>query len=192
MIRPAMLAFLRVARARVWPRASVVVMAITTAMVIARKTIDVSCARRIFHPGIIVLVIVRIGQLLIIGCAVAAAFAPVSSETIERAYSTTVYPKIQAAVTSVSNAVSFALFDVITVIAVVAVILSAFVAVGRARAERSARPLGTWGLSLCTAAALAYLLFLGVWGLNYRRVPMADRLVLSTGPPSTEQVVKLD
>ena len=135
--------------------------------------------------------IVRVGQLLIIGCAVGAAFAPVSSETIERAYSTTVYPKIQAAVTPVSNAVSFALFDVITVIAVVVVIVSAFVAVGRARATRSGRPLGAWFLSLCTAAAAAYLVFLGVWGLNYRRVPMADRLVLSTEPPSTEQVVTL-
>jgi hypothetical protein len=106
-------------------------MAITTVAVTARKTIAVSCARRIFHPGIIVLVIVRVGQMLLIGSAVAAAVAPVSSDTIERVYSTTIYPKIQATVTPVSNAVSFALFDVITVIAVVALIVSAVLAVGR-------------------------------------------------------------
>ena len=135
--------------------------------------------------------IVRVGQAVIIGCAVAAAFAPVGSDTIERAYSTTIYPKIQAAVTPVSNAVSFALFDMITVIAAVVLIMSAVLAVGRARAMRSVRPLGAWFLSLCTAAAVAYLVFLGMWGLNYRRVPMAERLVLATAPPSTEQVVKL-
>lgn len=165
--------------------------AITTWRSPPRKTIEVSRGRRIFHPGIIVFVIVRVGQLVIIGCAVAAAFAPVSSETIERVYSTSVYPKIQAAVTPVSNAVSFALFDVITVLAVVVLLVSAVLAVRRARAVRSLRPLGAWFLSLCTAAAVAYLVFLGVWGLNYRRVPMAERLMLTTAAPSTEQVVTL-
>src|SRR5688572_2685472 len=149
-------------------------------MVSARTTIRRPCARRIFHPGIIVPVIVRVGQALIIACALAAAFAPVSSETIERVYSTTVYPKIQAAVTPASNAVSFAVFDVITVVAAIAIVVSAILAVARARAIRSIRPVGAWLIALSTAGAVAYLMFLGLWGLNYRRVPMGERLVLST------------
>jgi hypothetical protein len=155
------------------------------------KPSGVACARRIFHPGIIVPVSVRVGQALIIACALAAAFAPVSSETIERVYSTAVYPKIQAAVTPASNAVSFAVFDVITVVAAIAIVVSAILAVARARAIRSIRPVGAWLIALSTAGAVAYLMFLGLWGLNYRRVPMGERLVLSTEPPSPEQVMEL-
>jgi hypothetical protein len=128
---------------------------------------------------------------LIILCALGAAFAPVSGETIERVYSTSVYPKIQAIVTSVSNLVPFALFDVLTIIALIVLITAGAGAVWRARAERSFRPVGAALLSMLTFAAVAYLVFLGIWGLNYRRVPMTERLVLAADAPSTDQVMKL-
>ncbi len=133
----------------------------------------------------------RVFQALLILCALAAAFMPVDSETIERAYSTTVYPKIQSVVTTVSNLVPFALFDLLTVIAVVVLIVSSALAVARARAMRSLRPVGALLFSIVTMAAFAYLVFLAVWGLNYRRLPMTDRLVLAADGPSTEQVMKL-
>ena len=134
---------------------------------------------------------IRVFQTLIILCALAAAFVPLDSGWIEHAYSTAVYPNIQSVVTRVSNLVPFAFFDVLTVLAVVVLIASGAVAIANARALRSFRPIGAFVLSTITAAAVVYLLFLAIWGLNYRRVPMAERLVLATDPPSTEQVMKL-
>jgi hypothetical protein len=87
--------------------------------------------------------------------------------------------------------VPFALFDVLTVLAVVVLIFLVAFAIARARAERRLHPIGTLLLSLVTTAAVVYLVFLALWGLNYRRIPMADRLVLAPQAPSTEQVVTL-
>jgi hypothetical protein len=41
------------------------------------------------------------------------------------------------------------------------------------------------------AVALGYLVFLMLWGLNYRRVPMEQRLSIDQGAPSPEAVVQL-
>jgi len=136
-------------------------------------------------------VVARVIQSVIVLSALAAALLPIGSEAIERGYSTSIYPRVQAVVTPASNLVPFALFDVLTVAAVVALILAVTFAASRARQERRLRPLVALGFSIATSAAIVYLLFLAVWGLNYRRVPMEERLVLSRGAPSTDQVVTL-
>jgi hypothetical protein len=146
--------------------------------------------RRIFHPGIILLV-TRVVQALIVISACAAAVMPIDSAAIERGYSTSIYPKVQAILTPVSNLVPFALFDVLTVIAAVVLIMAVVFAALRAKAQRRVRPLVALLASIATAAAIVYLVFLAVWGLNYRRVPMEERLALDRGAPSTEQVVTL-
>jgi hypothetical protein len=116
---------------------------------------------------------------------------PVDAATVERVYSASIYPEIQRILTPVSNLVPFALFDVLTVAALVVLILAVAFAIVRARAQRRLQPIGALAFSLATSGALVYLAFLAVWGLNYRRIPMSERLVLAAQPPSTEQVVKL-
>jgi hypothetical protein len=137
------------------------------------------------------LVIFRVLQGLIVVCALAAAFVPMDSATIERAYSTSVYPKIQAIVTPVSNFVPFAVFDVLTVLVVVVLVLDGSVAIWRAKTDRSWRPIGSLLMAFIGFAAFLYLLFLAMWGLNYRRVPMIERLEIAAAPPTTDQVMKL-
>ena len=133
----------------------------------------------------------RAFQTVLILFALAAALVPIDGESVERAYSTTIYPGIQSTVTPATNLVPFALFDVLTVGAVVVLIASAAASVSRARILKSLRPIGAFALSVATFAAFTYLVFLAVWGLNYRRLPMTERLVLSPDLPSTEQVMKL-
>jgi hypothetical protein len=130
-------------------------------------------------------------RAFLIALAVAAAALPVSSGAIERGYSTTIYPRIQRVVTPVSNLVPFAVFDVLTLAGVGVLIVLSARAVRRAMAERRLRPLLTAIGQIGTAAACVYLVFLLLWGLNYRRVPMAERLVLDRAAPSTEQVMAL-
>jgi hypothetical protein len=128
---------------------------------------------------------------LIVLSALAAAVMPVDSTTIENGYAVPIYPKIQAILTPISNLVPFALFDVLTVGAAVVLILAVTFAAARAKAQRDVRPLLRVVASITTAAATIYLIFLAVWGLNYRRVPMEERLALDRGAPSSEQVVTL-
>jgi hypothetical protein len=92
---------------------------------------------------------------------------------VERRYSRGLYPLLQRALTSASNHVPFALFDVLWMAAA---------AVCAAAAYRQIRGAG-WragGLRLAALAAgdtaLLYLVFLATWGLNYRRVPLAEKL----------------
>jgi hypothetical protein len=123
--------------------------------------------------------------------AAAAAIVPTSGETVERVYSTGVYPLIQRTITPVSNLLPFAVFDLLTVTGAVALFIILVRGLRRALRERRLRPLTTTCLRLLTAAAVVYLIFLALWGLNYRRTAMSDRLVLDRDPPSTEQVMTL-
>ncbi len=108
--------------------------------------------------------------------ALAAAFAPLPTQAVERWYSTGVYPPVQAAITSLSNRVPFALLDALIVGGVVAwVVALAFDAARRHEhgwlwvAARTVVRTAVW-------AAVLYLVFLAVWGLNYRRVPLTHKL----------------
>ena len=111
--------------------------------------------------------------LTFVAIAVVAAIAPISSTLVERAYSRGLYPVVQRVLTSASNVTSVALLDV------AAALLLAFVVVrgvGIARTSglrRLPRPLTIF---LLKTIAIVYLLFLAVWGLNYRRVPLEQKL----------------
>jgi hypothetical protein len=111
--------------------------------------------------------------------------------TIERRFSTTVYPAIQRMVTPVSNVAPFALFDLLTVAAAIVLIAAVVRGARTARRERTFRPLLTTLAHIVTAAAVAYLTFLLLWGFNYRRVPMTERLVMERPAPATAAVVAL-
>lgn len=105
--------------------------------------------------------------------ALAAAIAPIPAWAVERWYSQGFYPLLQRLLTPLSNLAPFALFDVLWVSAAAA---SAAVAYRRIRADgwRTGSLRLLFG-ALQGAAAL-YLLFLATWGLNYRRVPLVEKL----------------
>ena len=130
-------------------------------------------------------------QAGIVALAAGAALAPISSLTIERWFSTTVYPAIQRVVTPVSNLAPFALFDLLTVGAAAILLVAIVRSSRRARRERRLRPLVEMLARIATAAAVVYLVFLAIWGLNYRRLPMTERLAMSAGAPSSDRVVQL-
>jgi hypothetical protein len=129
--------------------------------------------------------------IAIVGLALLAAVVPVEGKTVERWFSTTVYPAIQHVVTPVSNRAPFALFDLLTVGGVAMLAIALIRGVRRARRERRLRPLlATFG-RIATAAAAVYLLFLVLWGLNYRRMPMTERLVMERPAPDAAAVFAL-
>lgn len=116
----------------------------------------------------------RIVWGVIFALAIVLAVAPLPDVFIERWYSTGLFPAVQRRVTPASNLVPFAIFDALWVGAVAATVVMV---------RRRVRESG-WGrgglrsaVAVLRASAIVYLLFLVMWGLNYRRVPVIERVV---------------
>ena len=132
-----------------------------------------------------------VAEVAVVALAILAAFAPISPESVERWFSTGVYPVIQRGITPISNAMPLAVFDAALVVAVLWAGTALFRGMRASwRTRRPAPLLRTIG-HLAASGALVYLVFLGAWGLNYRRVPMERRLDVSAASPSSSAVVEL-
>jgi hypothetical protein len=115
--------------------------------------------------------------------AAAAAVVPLPPAVVERWYSAGVYPRLQRVVTPLTNVVPFALLDLAAIL-LLAAGLAACVVRWRARgARRAASGLGG---DLLRASAIAYLAFVAMWGLNYRRVPLEAKLAYEPGRVTRE------
>ncbi|MGH9371463.1 MAG: DUF3810 family protein, partial [Vicinamibacterales bacterium] len=112
-------------------------------------------------------------RFAIVAVAVAAALAPLPSTFIERQYSHGLYLTLQPFITLASSLVPVALLDVGVGLLVVSALIrlarrwrkDGFGAAGRRAA-----------VSSVVVAAVLYLWFLAFWGLNYRRVPLEQKL----------------
>jgi hypothetical protein len=123
--------------------------------------------------------------------AVTLAVAPIPPPWVESSYSTLAYPRIERTLTPFSNLVPFAILDVLLVILVPAAAISLVAGMRKAWRARALTPFGRTVFHLLAATAALYVAFLALWGLNYRRVRMPDRLVLERAAPTSEQVVEL-
>jgi hypothetical protein len=112
----------------------------------------------------------------LVALAALAAWFPLSPQTVERWYSRGAYALVQPRLTALSNLLSVPFFDLLLLVVVVAWL--AFVArdVVRARKREVLRVTGRVLWRTTVAAAALYVAFLIVWGLNYRRVPLIDKL----------------
>jgi hypothetical protein len=119
------------------------------------------------------------------------ALAPLRPAWIEASYSTSVYPRLERGLTPLSNGVPFAILDLLLVALTIAVVVTLTRAVREAWRQRTIRRLALTVAHLLAGAAAMYVLFLLLWGFNYRRLQMADRLVIERSAPTPEQVVEL-
>jgi hypothetical protein len=116
----------------------------------------------------------RIAWAVVFALAIGMAAAPLPDTIVERWYSNGLFPIIQRRLTPLSNLAPFALFDVLWIGAVAAVAILC-----RRRILASGWTRGALRIlsAMLCAAALTYLAFLAMWGLNYRRVPLVDKVV---------------
>jgi hypothetical protein len=117
-------------------------------------------------------------RALVVVIAAAAALLPIPASLVERYYSSGVYPVWQTWMTTASNAVPVALLDVLIVVVAAAWLILAVNDVRRWRTHGLGRAAGRVVARTAVWAALVYIVFLASWGLNYRRVPLADKLEL--------------
>ncbi|MFB3852560.1 MAG: DUF3810 family protein [Vicinamibacterales bacterium] len=126
----------------------------------------------------------------IVGLALLALFFRLPAELVERVYSCGAYLWVQRLLTHLSNQVAFALLDVAVAVAVGAALFLVVRFVRRVR-RRPFRAAWATVASLVVGAAAIYLLFQAVWGLNYQRVPLTEKLEYSAAPPGRAAVARL-
>ena len=107
---------------------------------------------------------------LAIIAAAALAVVPLPAPAVEQWYSRGAYPPLQALLTGASNRMPVALLD----LAAAGLLVVAVVRLWRAAGWRARL---RWLASrLVLASAIVYLLFLATWGLNYRRLPLEEKV----------------
>jgi len=128
------------------------------------------------------------GTVAVSAAALVAALMPLPASAVERFFSRGLYPVVQRGLTRVSNVSPVALLDV-AVCGCVLVWLVVLVRRGRSIGwTRSARHAA---LDMVKAGGVIYLLFLAVWGLNYRRVPLEEKLDFDRALVTTQRAFEL-
>lgn len=116
---------------------------------------------------------------LLAGCAAAALALRLAPEPwIETGYARSVYPLLLRGLSSPAASVGFSLTEPAALVAG---------AVGVGLAWRTRLRSGFW-LGLGGVAAGGWLLFQGVWGVNYHRAPLAESLGLDVRPSTSEEL----
>ena len=133
----------------------------------------------------------RYGALLIVGVAVCCAVVPLDPAAVERWYATGVYPYLQRTITPLSNSVPFAMLDLLMLVIGAIVIWRAAGALRESRRTRRLTPLLRAAVHVVVWTAALYLVFLAIWGLNYRRIPLTQKLTLEEATPDTAAVAQL-
>jgi hypothetical protein len=117
---------------------------------------------------------IRLASIAIVLAASCALLLPLPAALIDHQYSGRAYPVLQRTMTSASNLTPFALFDLLLGLASAVWLTLAWRDIRRARAwALGAGRIAARSLVWCAAA---YVIFLGTWGLNYRRTPLRDLL----------------
>jgi hypothetical protein len=128
-------------------------------------------------------------RLLIVALAIAGALVPIPAAWVERAYSSGVFPFVQAIVTRISNLARFSLFDALVIVAALWWTVGGIRDIAR-RGDSYRRPRARPFLSIAgrtlTLAAAAYLAFILLWGLNYRRVPLIEKMAFDRERVTTD------
>jgi hypothetical protein len=117
-----------------------------------------------------------------------AALLPLPASWVERVYSRAIYPAIQPHITQASNLSPIALLDVGVAVVMAAAGAALFRRWGVQGRWRAVLGAAGW---LVTAVAAIYLSFLLSWGLNYRRMPLEDRLEFHRGRIDREAARRL-
>src|SRR5688572_17055154 len=111
-------------------------------------------------------------------------------DLVERWYSSAAYPLIQHVITPISNLIPVAFLDVLIVASLAAVTVVWWRPLRTARGQRARAAGRAAALTLIGLVAI-YVAFQSLWGLNYQRVRLPDKLVLNRAAPSAAAVVEL-
>jgi hypothetical protein len=108
--------------------------------------------------------------------ALVAAFSPTPPGVVERLYSNSAYLALQTRLTPASNLVPLALIDALVIVVAGGWIVAFLCDLARGARGRWVRVAANLVVRSAVLTSALYIAFLLVWGLNYRRVPLTDKL----------------
>ena len=127
-------------------------------------------------------------QITLLIAALVVALLPPRALTVERVYAKGVYPALQANITSLSNRLPIALFD-IAIVTFIAILIGIWIqSIRLARRKQAIRSLWRGVIATLTLIAIVYLWFLAAWGLNYARPPLESQLTFDRSRVTPEAV----
>jgi hypothetical protein len=115
-------------------------------------------------------------RVALVALAVAAAWIPTPPALVERFYSLSAYVALQRPITALSNRVPFALMDALLLGVMGAWLALAIRDFARKKKRGALRTAARIVTRTIVWAAALYLIFLVAWGLNYRRMPLIEKL----------------
>ena len=115
-------------------------------------------------------------RLILVTVALWLAAMPLPRDLVERFYSQGIYPMVRDLVTGMSSRTSLVLFDWMLVVGVAGLLGWWTWGLTRAWRGRQLRVLVLLAWRTLVLVAALYVVFLTVWGLNYRRQSLASRL----------------
>ena len=118
----------------------------------------------------------RVLKLGIVLAAAVLALAPLPRHTVERVYARGLYPALQPRLTSLSNNTPFAWFDALVLLTVCGVLALWIARLRNSRTIGLGRTIAFLTFDSAVIAAVLYLWFLAMWGLNYQRQPLREQL----------------
>lgn len=129
----------------------------------------------------------------ILAAAAVAALAPTPASWVEQIYSRQWYLVVQRILTPISGLVGFSLLDALAVAGVLGLGFCWWRGLREAGAAWRTRGAAVARLALYTGAAAAalYLVFLAMWGLNYRREPLTGKLDYDAARISAQALASL-
>ena len=115
-------------------------------------------------------------RVALILAAVIVLAVPTPAGWVEALYSQRLYLIVQNALTPLSSLIQVALFDLLVAASVLGVCGWVFLTFRRWRSEDHWRVMRRLAVSTLTLLAGVYLVFVFVWGLNYRRAPLTSKI----------------
>jgi hypothetical protein len=113
--------------------------------------------------------------VLLVGLAILCARLPLPASAVDRYYGRGLYPRLQPAVTRLSNLTPFSWLDLLVAVVAVLVVFGIWRVV-RGPSGRRWRAFESGATAAIAGAAVLYIAFLLLWGFNYRRTPVREHL----------------
>lgn len=124
-------------------------------------------------------------RLTLVVVALALAVVPLPAPAVEHYYSQGIYPTLQTSLTGASNMLPIALLDVVAALLLLTGIVGALRVAGW-------RPRLAWVASrLASTAAVVYISFILLWGLNYQRERLETKVAFDPARVTRESLVRL-
>ncbi len=133
----------------------------------------------------------RVGALFLVSALVLVLLAERSPAGVERLYARGLYPVLSAALSCPTSVVPFSIAEISLFLLALVLLGRLAQAIRECRRDGWRRALASLGAFLLLGVGTLALAFVLLWGLNYRRLPLAATMGVEASPASSAELVAM-